>query len=204
MFFKQLEGGFDRNFAYIIADEKTKESAIVDPFSEAEKLLEVIQKEKLKVLFILNTHSHLDHIEGNAVIVEKTKAKILSFKNNQIINIGKLKIKAIFTPGHSPDHFCFLVENKLLTGDLLFVGKIGGTGPYFPGSSSEEQFRSLAKIMEMPEDTEVWPGHNYGLKKNSTIGYEKKTNPFLLSKNFQKFQNLKEDWEEYKKKHNLK
>jgi len=203
MFFKQIETGFDRNFSYIIADGKTKEAVIIDPSRDTNKILKIIEEENLNVLFISNTHDHIDHTIGNKDIIEKTEAKIIQLKDNEIIKLGKLKIKAIYTPGHSKDHLCFLVKDKLLTGDLLFVGKIGGTGSDFPGSDSMEEFESLHKILKLPDDTEVWPGHDYGVKKSSTIGHEKKTNPFLLRKNFEDFQNLKDNWAEYKKEHNI-
>jgi len=177
MFFKQLEGGYDYNFSYVIADEETKDALIVDPFSD--EILSIINKEKFKLQFLLNTHSHFDHMQGNKIILEKTKTKLIIPKDKQIIKLGKLKMQALFTPGHAPDHFCFLIENKLITGDLLFVGAIGGTGNFFKGSDEKEEFRSLAKILKLPDNTEIWPGHNYGSKKSSTIGHEKKTNPYL-------------------------
>ena len=98
---------------------------------------------------------------------------------------------------------CVWVENKLLTGDILFVGKIGGTGPYFPGSDPRQQWDSLHRLMGLDRSTEVWPGHDYGVEPSSTIGAEIDTNPFLMMKTYEEFLYLKEHWAEYKKTHNI-
>ena len=99
-------------------------------------------------------------------------------------------LKFIYTPGHIKDHICILVEDKLFTGDLLFVGTIGGVGPRFKGSNLEEEYNSLQKIAKLSDNTEIYPGHDYGPKKSSTISYEKKHNIFLGPKTFKDFKNL--------------
>ncbi len=98
---------------------------------------------------------------------------------------------------------CVLVENKLLTGDILFVGKVGGTGPHFPRSDPRQQWDSLHRLMHLDPYTEVWPGHDYGVQPSSTIGNEIATNPFLMTKTYEEFIHLKEHWAEFKKKHNI-
>lgn len=188
MILKQILSGHDRNFTYLIADKKTKEAAIIDPSLDISQILEEMKSFKIK--YIINTHHHPDHIMGNKKIHLETKAKIIqhnlspiehdiSVKDNQEIKLGKLILKFLYTPGHSIDHICILVENKLFTGDLLFVGNIGGTGPYFEGSNQEQEMKSLQKIMKLPDNTEIYPGHDYGDKPTSTIKHEKETNLFL-------------------------
>jgi len=188
MILKQIPSGFDRNFTYIIADEKTKHAAVIDPSVDISKVLEEIKD--LEVKYIINTHHHPDHIIGNRRIHLKTKAKIIQHKlsptkhhiaveDNQEIKLGNLILKVLHTPGHSKDHICILVDNKIFTGDLLFVGHIGGTGPYFKGSDEAQEIKSLKRLMDLPEETEVYPSHDYGNKPSSTIKHEKETNPFL-------------------------
>jgi glyoxylase-like metal-dependent hydrolase (beta-lactamase superfamily II) len=92
-------------------------------------------------------------------------------------------------------------EGKLISGDTLFVGKVGGTDL---GPGARKEWESLQKLMRLPDPTEVWPGHNYGVAPTSTIGHEKKTNPFLLQPTFDAFIDLKANWLEYKKKHGIK
>ncbi|MGH9783251.1 MAG: MBL fold metallo-hydrolase, partial [Terriglobia bacterium] len=117
--------------------------------------------------------------------------------------LGNLRLRFLHTPGHIPDHLCVLAEGKLLTGDILFVGKIGGTGPNFPGSDPRAQWESLQRLMRLDPATEVWPGHDYGVTPSSTLGHEIATNPFLLCKTFEEFLHLKANWAEYKKLHQI-
>ena len=187
------------NFAYLIADEKTKEAVIIDPSIDISNIKKEIEGFQIK--YIINTHSHMDHIAGNKELKSLTNAKIIQHKmspekhdisvvDNQKIKLGSLILKFIHTPGHIKDHICILTENKLFTGDLLFVGTIGGVGSRFIGSNLEEEYGSLKRISKLPDNTEIYPGHDYGPKPKSTIKYEKETNIFLLCKTFEEFQNL--------------
>jgi hydroxyacylglutathione hydrolase len=199
MILKQIPSGYDQNFAYLIADENTKEAVIIDPSTDLSIIKEEIKGFKIK--YIINTHSHEDHIAGNEELKSLTHAKIvqhelspgqhdISVKDNQEIKIGEINLKFIYTPGHIKDHICILAEDKLFTGDLLFVGTIGGVGSRFKGSNLEEEYDSLQRIAKFPDNTEIYPGHDYGSKPKSTIKYEKETNVFLLCKTFEEFQNL--------------
>ena len=141
-----------QNFAYVIGDEKTKVAAIVDPAWEVQKLLNICRDLDLKVTLVINTHTHHDHIEGNNLVARESGAKIVNHESSRVrrdiavkdgdtIEIGALKAKVIHTPGHCPEHICILVDGKLLTGDLLFVGECGRTD--LPGSNPGDMYDSL-------------------------------------------------------------
>jgi glyoxylase-like metal-dependent hydrolase (beta-lactamase superfamily II) len=213
MIFEQVAGGGDRNLSYLIGEEKTRKGIIIDPSYRPERILKRAEKHHLEMAYIINSHSHPDHVAGTDHIRAKTGAKVVMYKEagypfdigvdeGQIFKVDKLELKIIHTPGHSKDSICILVENKLMTGDTLFVGKVGGTGS---DEAARTQYESLhKKILTLDEKVEVYPGHDYGIKTSSTIGYEKENNPFLLQKSFQGFLSLKKNWLEYKRIHGIK
>lgn len=213
MIFEQVASGVGRSFSYLIGEEKTRKGIIVDPSYKPEKILERVEKHNLEIAYIINSHSHLDHVAGTDHVRTQTRAKVVMYKearfpfdigveDGQILKVGPLKLKIIYTPGHSQDCICILVENKLITGDTLFVGKVGGTGS---DEAARAQYQSLhKKILTLDEKTQVYPGHNCGIRASSTIGYEKENNPFLLQNSFEEFLNLKKNWLEYKRIHGIK
>lgn len=213
MIFEQIDAGGDRNFCYLIGDEASRQCAVVDPGYETAQLEARVKDLGLTVTHVLNTHTHHDHVAGNDVFC-KHGAKLAAYKNarvnpeihldhGSVVQIGAQRIDILFTPGHYVDSICLLVNNaKLITGDTLFVGCIGGTG--FQGSSAENQFHSLFQvIMKLNDVVEVYPGHDYGPSPTSTIGHERVHNPFLTRTNFQDFVWLKEHWDEYKAEHGI-
>jgi glyoxylase-like metal-dependent hydrolase (beta-lactamase superfamily II) len=214
MIFEQVEVGGDRNFGYLIGDDQSREAVIVDAAFMPERMLQEAARYGLTVRYIVSTHSHRDHVVGNQHLVERTSAPVvmhestphacdIRVKDNEKLTVGSLRLRFLHTPGHIPDHVCILAEDKLLTGDLLFVGKIGGTGDHFPGRDPRQQWDSLQRLMQLDHTIEVWPGHNYGVRPSSTIGNEIATNPFLLSKTYEDFLYLKNHWAEYKKAHGI-
>jgi hydroxyacylglutathione hydrolase len=192
MIFEQIEVGDMKNFSYIVGDEESKEAAIIDAGWEAEKLVETAKN--LKIKYILLTHTHYDHINSLPKLFELTKAKIIvheddakdvenlgipyeTVKDKDEFNIGKLKVKVLHTPGHTPGSVCYLVEGKLFTGDMLFVGAIGRVD--LPGGNIEDMYNSLQKLKELDDKIEVCSGHDYGSKKISTINHEKENNTYM-------------------------
>jgi len=203
MIFEQIPIGPMQNFAYLIADKKTREAAIVDPGWDAPKLLETAKKHNVTVQKILITHTDFDHIKALPDLARETKATVFvhhkgiddikrygitnieTIDEGSIIMLGSIKISVICTPGHRPMHVCFLFENKIITGDTLFVEGCGRVD--LPGSDIKAQWGSLQKLKSLSEDTEIYPGHDYGSAPFSTIGKEKKNNPYLRLKSYEEF-----------------
>jgi glyoxylase-like metal-dependent hydrolase (beta-lactamase superfamily II) len=197
MIFKQVPVGTFQNFAYIIGDDKTKLCAIVDPAWEVDKLLGQCRELGLNVSYVINTHSHHDHVDGNDAVVKRSGAKIIAHeksplrkdmpvKDGDSISIGSLKMKVIHTPGHCPDHICLLVNGDLLTGDTLFVGECGRTD--LEGGSASEMYESLFnKLMVLDDSIKVHPGHDYGNTPSSSIGEERKNNYTLKPRTKEEF-----------------
>jgi hydroxyacylglutathione hydrolase len=195
----QLPVGQMSNFTYIIADEESSESAIIDPSWDLEKIFDTLKKNNWKAKYIINTHTHFDHILGNEQVAAVTGAKIIQHKNSMsdrhisvsdgdIIKVGKnIPLRVLHTPGHSKDSICLVVDGKFVfTGDTLFVGNCGRVD--LPGSDSKEMYHSLFyKVAKLDESLIVYPGHNYGPTPTSTIGQEKKTNYVLQPRSMQDF-----------------
>ena len=197
MIFKQVPVGTFQNFAYIIGDEKTKTAALVDPAWEVDALLKQCEQLGLKVTYVINTHSHHDHVGGNDAVAKRTGAKIVAHekapvrkdvavKDGDTVEVGTLKVKVLHTPGHCPDHICLLVDGKLMTGDLLFIEECGRTD--LTGGSASEMYNSLFnKILPLDDSIEIYPGHDYGSKPSSTIGDERKSNYTLKPRTREEF-----------------
>ena len=207
MFFRQIHVGPMQNFSYILGD--LGEAAVVDAGWDIDKLIRLANDENLKINKIILTHCHYDHVQKADELASKTNAevyfhendfneikkfiknsgiKIHKLKNNDSITVGKIKVKIIHAPGHSPGSICILVEDKLLTGDTLFVNAIGRTD--LPGGNALTLFESLQKLKKLDDNVEVYPGHDYGEIPFSTIGNEKKNNPYLKCETKEQFMNL--------------
>ncbi|MBI2082640.1 MAG: MBL fold metallo-hydrolase [Deltaproteobacteria bacterium] len=206
IYIQQLEVGMMKNFNYLIGDPETKECAYVDPAWEVDRLLGLAKKDGYQVRKILLTHRHFDHVEGVEKVVEQTGAEIFinhldqeAVKKSQgkkilltagkEFPIGKLKVVAIHTPGHTPGSTCYLVEDLyLFTGDTLFQGNCGRCD--LPGGDSRELFQSLQKLKGLDPTIKVYPGHDYGTKPVTTIDYERGHNPTMRADYFQAFEEI--------------
>lgn len=195
MYFKQIKHHGD-NFSYIIADEAKKEAAVVDPSFNADIIIQTCINQGLNVKYVIDTHGHGDHTAGNGEVKERFDSKIVAHKLSNVkkdlgvadgdtINVGSLPIRVIYTPGHTQDSICLLVDGKLLTGDTLFVGECGRTD--MPGGSAEDMYHSLFKLAKLDDSIEVYSGHDYGSNPHSTIGKEKKTNYTLEKRTLKEF-----------------
>jgi len=197
LIFAQVKVGHMENFSYIIGDDKTHLGVIIDPGFDTEKILNKAFQMKLTIKYLIDTHEHPDHISGNIDLSEKTGAKIVAHKDakikkdlvvkdEEIISIGETNIKVLHTPGHSPGSICLLVDNKLITGDTLFVGECGRID--LPGGNAEDLYHSFFdKILNISDNVEVYPGHDYGLKPFSSIGFERKHNYVLRPRTKEEF-----------------
>ena len=184
MFFRQVQQHGD-NFSYIIGDKNTGKAAIVDSSFNASKILQILKENNLVLKYVINTHGHSDHIAGNSELRSKPNVKILAYKysrarfdigldDGDLIYVGKIPIKVIYTPGHTKSDISLLGDNAIFTGDTLFAGSIGRTD--FPGSSFKEIMQSIkTKLLSLPDSFKIYPGH----ESSSTIGDERKYNPFL-------------------------
>jgi hydroxyacylglutathione hydrolase len=196
MFFKQIKHRGD-NFTYVIADDVTKEAVVVDPSFNADAIIKLARDKGLRVKYVINTHGHGDHVAGNEDIRSSFGAIVVAHKlshvskdvgvvDGDIIRVGTIGIRVLHTPGHTPDSICLLFDNKLLTGDTLFVGECGRTD--MPGGSAKDMYHSLFdKLLKFDDRVEVYAGHDYGSKPSSTIGEERKTNYTLEKRTLAEF-----------------
>ena len=197
MFFRQIQQHGD-NFSYIIADEATREAAVVDSSFNASEISRVLKAKNFKLKYIINTHGHSDHTAGNQELHSLFGGKVVAYKlsrlkfdlamdDGDILKLGNISIEVIYTPGHTVDSICLLVDGKkLLTGDTLFVGECGRTD--FPGGNSKSMYDSLFnKLSKISDDVEVYPGHDYGVKPSSTMGEERRLNYTMKPRGLEEF-----------------
>jgi hydroxyacylglutathione hydrolase len=195
----QIPVGQMANFTYIVADEESGEAAVIDPSWDLDKIFQALKKNGWRAKYVINTHTHFDHVLGNEQMVEVTGAKIVQHKNSQLkkdivvsdgdtIEIGgSIRLRVLHTPGHSKDSICLLLDDhSIFTGDTLFVGNCGRVD--LPGSDPKEMYYSLFdRLAKLDEKLILYPGHNYGSTFTSTIGHEKKTNYVLQPRSKQEF-----------------
>ncbi len=210
MFLKQLTVGSMAVFCYLIGCEETGAALVIDPAGGADRILNEAARAGLRIEYIFNSHGHADHTCGNQAIKDRSGARIVMhaadddlFNSDQgrqmarqwgfkpsppadiritgedPFRLGNLTFKVLHTPGHTPGGVCLLADGNLFTGDTLFVGSVGRTD--LPGASLAVMLQSLKRLMTtLPDETVVWPGHDYGDRPSSTIGREKKTNVYVV------------------------
>lgn len=186
----------DKNFTYLVYDD-SKIGVLIDPSFMIDDVIRIIERNKIKLTYIFNTHDHGDHTANNEAFVSLTGAKVIAHRRANVskdkvvddgstIKVSTMNFKVIYTPGHSKSSVCYLINDSLFTGDTLFVGECGRTD--LPGGSVEELYDSLFnKLCKLPDHIKVYPGHDYGSRPNSTIGDEKKTNYTLKPRTLDEF-----------------
>ena len=199
MIFKQEFDTKTSTYTYIIASAKGREAVIIDPVLEnVEDYIGILKELDLKLVKVIDTHIHADHITGasklkqvtscTTIMGEHTPADTVEIKvkDSEIIDIDNLKIRSMYTPGHTSDSYSFLLDNYLFTGDTLLINGTGRTD--FQNGSSKDAYNSLFNnLLKLPEETLVYPGHDYNGKFSSTIGNEKKFNPRLQVKSVDEY-----------------
>ena len=194
-YFKQLELGPMQNFIYLLGDPASREAAVVDPGWEVPQILKIAEQDGYRLTKALVTHYHFDHVMGleellkgadlpvyvhreDAPSMKISPSSLTLTEDEETIRVGRLPVKVLHTPGHTPGSQCYLVRGRVLTGDTLFIKACGRTD--LPGGNPEQLYDSLMyKLGALDEATILCPGHNYAEVPVSTIGEEKRTNPFL-------------------------
>ena len=199
MIFKQVFDTKTSTYTYLIASAKGREAVIIDPVLEnVENYIGLLKDLDLKLVKVIDTHIHADHVTGasklklstncTTIMGEHTPADMVEIKvkDNELINVDGLKIRSIYTPGHTSESYSFLLNKYLFSGDALLINGTGRTD--FQNGSSKDSYHSIFnKLLKLPEDTLLYPGHDYNGKKVSTIGNEKKFNPRLQVKNVDEY-----------------
>ncbi len=205
LYFKQLELGPMQNYVYLIGSTETRKVAVVDAAWEIDSILRIAASDEMEITHAFVTHTHPDHvggrfagieIEGVTELLNKCKAKVVVHKaeaeflkglsvsdiikaeSGDKIDVSGVEIQLLHTPGHTPGSQCFLLDNRIISGDTLFIGSCGRVD--LPGSNPEQMYYSLTqKLMALPDETILFPGHNYSDTNTSTIGEQKRSNPYL-------------------------
>lgn len=202
---EQIKVGYD-NFSYIIYCPINKKAAIVDPGFNTTKSLQFITENNLTLEYIILTHYHSDHsaetkhlmkiIPSSRLVASKEDGQKLPIKPDVFVsdgsklNVGNILLSFLLTPGHTPGGICIIIDEKaLLTGDTLFIGDCGRTD--LPGGNLAQMYKSLnEKIMHLPDQLIVYPGHDYGEKPFDRLGNQKRVNKTLLAKNLNEFSKI--------------
>ena len=199
MIFKQVFDTKSSTYTYIIASAEGREALIIDPVLEnVEDYIKILNQLNLKLVKVIDTHIHADHVTGAGKLRDKTKcvtimgehtptdAVEVKVKDDEIIKLDKLNFRALYTPGHTSDSFCFLMDNYLFSGDTLLINGTGRTD--FQNGNSKDAYNSIFnKLLKLPEETLLYPAHDYKGQTVSTIGKEKRSNPRLQVKNVDEY-----------------
>ena len=203
MLFRQFFDTTSSTYTYLIANKKGAEACIIDPVLEhIENYLKAIKDLDLKLVKVIDTHVHADHVSGISKLRDKTQciacmgksqnaSEIVSMEvsDNEKFKVGDLELRALFTPGHTDDSYCFLLNDKIFTGDTLLIGGTGRTD--FQNGNAEDQYNSLFNVvLKLDDSVLVYPAHDYKGETVSTIGFERKTNPRLQVKSKQEYVDL--------------
>ena len=194
MIFKQLFDTKSSTYTYLISSGNGREALIIDPVLEnVNEYINILKELDLKLVKVIDTHIHADHVTGASKLKDITKCTTImgnhtpaesveiKVKDDEYINLDNLKIKAMYTPGHTSDSYSFLMDNYLFSGDTLLINGTGRTD--FQNGNSKDAYNSIFnKLLKLPDETLLYPAHDYKGEKVSTIGKEKKYNPRLQVK----------------------
>ena len=209
LIFEQIRAGGDRNFGYLLADREAQQGVLIDPSYSPEAFVQRAADQGIAITHVINTHSHPDHVNGNEVALARTGAPLAAHSSaptgpavpldeRRELAVGSLRLQFLHVPGHCHDHLVIFepAYRLLITGDLLFVGKVGGTRS---DEDARTEWDSLQRVVKaIPPEATVWPGHDYGVRPSSTLGLERQTNPFLLCADIAAFLLLKKEWPQVK------
>lgn len=203
LYLKQMELGPMENFVYLIGSKVSREVFVVDPAWQVDTILRVAKEEDLKVIGALISHYHFDHTNGIEELLEAVQVPVYVNKKDlnymdvskdilkpidagMKVKAGDVEIEMVHTPGHTPGSQCFHVRGHLISGDTLFINACGRTD--LPGGDAKELYHSLTKtLMKMDDGTILCPGHNYSDKPTTTMGDQKKHNPYLMCDSLENF-----------------
>ena len=199
MIFKQVFDLKSCTYTYLIASSSGREALIIDPVLEnVEDYIKLLTELDLKLVKVIDTHIHADHVTGASKLKDQTKcvtimgnytpadAVEIKVKDDEIIELDKLKIRALYTPGHTIDSFSFLMDNYLFSGDTLLINGTGRTD--FQNGNAKDAYNSIFnRILKLPDETLLYPAHDYKGEKVSTIGKEKRFNPRLQVNNVDEY-----------------
>ena len=202
MLFHQLFDKSSSTYTYLIASAKGREALIIDPVLEnIEQYIKLLNDLDLKLVKVIDTHIHADHITAASKLKNKTNCTTImgehtpsdavevKVKDNEIIYVDKLEIKVIYTPGHTKDSYSFLMDDYLFSGDTLLINGTGRTD--FQGGNSEDSYNSIFnRLLKLPEETLLYPAHDYNGQTVSSIGKEKKFNPRLQVNGINEYINI--------------
>ena len=202
MIFKQLFDDKSSTYTYIVSSGKGREALIIDPVIEHTHIyIDLLDNLDLRLVKVIDTHIHADHISAMAELKERTNCQTimgersksevvnLKVKDNEKISIDGINLKALYTPGHTDDSYCFVMEDRIFTGDTLLINGTGRTD--FQNGNSKDAYNSIFKrVLTLPEETLVYPAHDYKGNKYSSIGNEKKHNPRLQVKNAEEYSEI--------------
>lgn len=198
MIFRQLFDAESSTYTYLLADEESRQAALIDPVREQlERDVTLVAELGLKLEWVLETHVHADHVTGSGALRERTGAKVAASKRGapcadlhlaegDVVRVGRLEVKVLETPGHTDDSLSFLVEDKLFTGDALLVRGTGRTD--FQNGDPGQLYDAITrKLFVLPDSTVVYPCHDYAGHTVTTVGEEKQHNPRLAGKTREEF-----------------
>jgi glyoxylase-like metal-dependent hydrolase (beta-lactamase superfamily II) len=203
LYLRQMELGPMANFVYLIGPPRSEETAVVDPAWNVDEILRSAEADGRRIVSVLVTHWHPDHTNGLEELVERTSAAVYvneheipwmpfggdnlrSLGSGDEVRVGDMTVRSLHTPGHTPGGQCFLVEDRLISGDTLFIDACGRTD--VPGGDPEQLYSSLTGTLSKLDDrTIILPGHDYAGVPSATLAEQKRTNPFLRCTSLERF-----------------